>query len=141
MSRRPAPAGRGAAALTASAESAVPLPRIPVARAAKSWRVPRALAFGVFLSLCAALWETIPAMASWILSGALQWQPLSGSGQLYHGQTVSHLLVGGGVHDGPLAFALRTALAMLLLGIAGFVCSYRASASVRPLTARDNGAC
>jgi methylglyoxal synthase len=86
------------------------------------------------LALFAALWELVPALASWLLSQPLQWSPL-------HDQTVRHLLVGGAVHDSPFAFNVRTALAMLMLAIAGFVCSYRASASARPVAALDNGAC
>jgi hypothetical protein len=134
VSRRPATAGRAAAAHTISAESAVPLPQLPIARTAGRRPLTRAVAFAVFLALFAALWELAPALASWLLSQPLQWSPL-------HDQTVRHLLVGGAVHDSPFAFNVRTALAMLMLAIAGFVCSYRASASARPVAALDNGAC
>ena len=134
MSRRPGNTGRGAAALAVSAESAVPLPQLEIARTAGTRRVSRALAFSVFMALFGALWEAGPAFLSWLLSRPLGLQ-------LFGHQTVNHLLFGGGVHGGQLAFGLRTALTMLLLGVAGFVCSYRASASTRPLAALDNGAC
>jgi hypothetical protein len=93
------------------------------------------VAFAVFMASLAAFWELVPASASWLMSQPLQWSPL-------HDQTlVRHLLVGGTVHDSQFAFNVRTALAMLMLGITGFVCSYRASASARPVAALDNGAC
>jgi hypothetical protein len=122
------------AARPVSAESAVPLPPLPIARAAGSRPLTRAVAFAVFMALFAALWEVVPVLASWMLSQPLQLP-------LLHEQPVRHLLVSGALRDNQLAFNLRTALAMLLLGIAGFVCSYRASASARPLAALDNGAC
>jgi hypothetical protein len=122
------------AAPAVNAESAVPLPKLPIARAAGSRPLTRAVAFAVFMALFAALWEVVPVLASWMLSQPLQLP-------LLHEQPVRHLLVSGAPPDNQLAFNLRTALAMLLLGIAGFVCSYRASASARPLAALDNGAC
>jgi hypothetical protein len=135
MSRRPATAGHGAVAARAvSAESAVPLPPLPIARAAGSRPLTRAVAFAVFMALFAALWEVVPVLASWMLSRQLQLP-------LLHDQTVRHLLLGGALRDSKFAFNVRTALAMLLLGTAGFVCSYRASASARPVAALDNGAC
>jgi hypothetical protein len=134
VSRRPATAVRGAAARAVSAGSTVPLPRLPIARASGSRPLLRALAFAVFMALCAALWEAGPGLASWLLSQPLQWAPV-------HDHMVRQLLAGGAVHDSQLAFNVRTAIAMLTLGIAGFVCSYRASASARPVAALDNGAC
>jgi hypothetical protein len=131
VSRRPSTAGRGSAAVAVSAETAVPLPQLPIARAAAGRRVSRAVAFGVFMALCAALWETIPALLSWLLTRR----------PAFHNPTVSHLLLGGTLHGGQFTFALRTALVMLLLGALGFVCSYRASASARPVAALNNGAC
>jgi hypothetical protein len=86
------------------------------------------------MAMCAALWEVFPALASWLLSQPVQWP-------LLHDQAVRRLLIGGAVPDSQFAFNVRTALAMLLLGVMGFVCSYRASASARPVAALDNGAC
>lgn len=129
MSRRPTTTGRGGATVAVSAESAVLLPQLPIARAAGSRRLSRALAFGVFMALCAALWEAFPAFASWLLT------------RQFHDPAVSHLLIGGGARDGQFALGLRTALVMSLFGVAGFVCSHRASASARPVGALENGAC
>jgi hypothetical protein len=81
------------------------------------------------MAMCAALWETFPALVSWLLT------------RQFHDQTVTHLLIGGGVHGSQFALGLRTALVMSLFCVGGFVCSYRASASARPLAALDNGAC
>jgi hypothetical protein len=98
-----------------------------------SRRLPKALAFAAFMALCGALWETAPVLLS-RLSLPLQWAGFPKS-------TLTDLLFGVGLHESELAFSLRTALVMLLLAAAGFVCSYRASRSARPIAALDNGAC
>ena len=116
-------------ALAKPAESAVPLPPLPVARAAGSRRLSRALWFGLFMALGAALWAIFPSLVSWLLT------------RQFHDQQLNQLVIGSPPQSSKVLLGLRTALFMLLFGVAGFVCSFRASTSARPVAALDNGAC
>lgn len=125
MSRRPSAAGRGSADLV----TAVPLPRLPVARAAGNYRLYRAVAFAAFLALCAALWSAFPSLVSWLLTHRI------------HDQSIVQLMIGSAHHDSAFQIALRTVLFVSLFGAAGFVWSYRMSAPARPVAALENSAC
>jgi hypothetical protein len=138
VSRRPGTAGRSAA-LTVSAESAVPLPQLPVATVVDQRRLSRAVGFALFMALCAALWEVMPALASWLVSRPAELPLLSLRTALFKGHTLGQLLASSASPGDSVVFGLHTVLVMSLLGAAGFLYSY--SSAVRRLAALDNGAC
>lgn len=126
MSRRPGTIGRSGAALAASAESAVPLSQPPVERVADGHRLPKAIGFGFFMAALVALWEAMPTLAAWLLALPLHWQVLSASTPLFQPyRMMSWLLTQDGVHDarGILPAAVRASV----IGVVGFLCSYRVS--------------
>jgi hypothetical protein len=131
VSRRPGTVGRSGAALAASAESAVPLSQPPVARVADGHRLPKAIGFGIFTAVLAALWEAVPTLAGWLLALPLHWHMLSAGTPLFQPyRMMSWLLTEGGVHDA--SGILRATLLVLVIGVVGFVCSYGVTPLSRP---------
>lgn len=111
--------------MTVSSESAVPLPRLPVINAADTRRIQKAAAFGVFMALLAMLWEAIPLLASRLAVLPLRLPLLTATAQAWRDYRVV-----------PRALVL-----VLVFGVAGFVFSYRASASHGRRASVDDGAC
>jgi hypothetical protein len=112
--------------MTVSSESAVPLRRLPVIKAADTRRIRKAAAFGVFMALLAVLWEAIPLLlASWLAALPLRLPLLMATAQAWRDYRVLP----------------RALLLVLVFGVAGFVLSYRASAPHGRHASVDDGAC
>lgn len=129
MRRRPQGVGEGAA-LYRDVQPAVAITPIAVGRRSEKGRLRPAIAFGVCLTVLAALWFLIPAALSWLAELLLHWPVLSThspQSSLYRG--LEHLMVGGTPVDTGRHFDFdpHALLVAPLLGVLGFTYSFRQS--------------
>jgi hypothetical protein len=135
--RRPHGVGEGAA-LYRALEPAVDITPAAAGRRGEKGRLGPAIAFGVCLTVLAALWFLIPAALRWLTGLPLDWAALStDSPQSGLYRSLEHLMVGSTPGDTGHHFDFdpRILLVAPLLGVLGFAYSFRQSgppASTRP---------